>query len=56
MKELDQKILQSHLSSIYKDKNIKQIDVLCSEIRKIFPNSLKKKKYIKIFGMKMIAS
>ena len=55
MKELDQKILQSHLSSIYKDKNIKQIDVLCSEIRKIFPNRLKKK-YIKIFGMKMIAS
>ena len=34
MKELDQKILQSHLSSIYKDKNIKQIDFLCSEIRK----------------------
>ena len=45
MKELDQKILQSHLSSIYKDKNIKQIDFLCSEIRKIFPNSLKKKIY-----------
>ena len=45
MKELDQKILQSHLSSIYKDKNIRQIDVLCSEIRKIFPNSLKKKIY-----------
>ena len=45
MKELDQKILQSHLSSIYKDKNSKQIEVLCSEIRKIFPNRLKKKIY-----------
>ena len=45
MKELDQKILQSHLSSIYKDKNIKQIDFLCSEIRKIFPNRLKKEIY-----------
>ena len=44
MKELDQKILQNHLNSIYKDKNLKQIDALCSEIRKIFPNSLKKKK------------
>ena len=45
MKELDQKILQNHLNSIYKDKNFKQIDVLCSEIRKIFPNRLKKKIY-----------
>ena len=36
MKELDQKILQNHLNSIYKEKNLKQIDFLCSEIRKIF--------------------
>ena len=43
MNELNLRILNNYLSSIYKNKNLKEIEKLANEIRDIFNKSSKKK-------------
>ncbi len=52
MQELSRKILNSYLSSIYRNKSSKEISKLTNEIRKIFPKNLKKKSKIELWNQK----
>ena len=52
MNKLTRKSLYNYLSLIYKKHNSRELNKLCTEIKKIFPLNSKKKKIY--FGMKRI--